>query len=217
MDAENEVKPAVVEEAVPGPNLEALRDERCIPIAYNVIEEMATNFMPEGSNFQTIDARESASKFLGFMLAADLNVATEASYVPQLILGALAGLNLTVQSCDAIPTDDVRYTSIARKILGFVSEAKVQLTNMTPEQTIAAYAPIKEKINALFAEEKLSVLEVKYLMDGIFNSFTALNNTVSVSLEQSTAQAEAKLFGIDAMSDLTLKKVNDVLIAPAKE
>lgn len=199
------------------PDLDALRDEKCIPVAQLIIQEMATALMPEGSDLQQIDARPVAIKGLELMLAADLNIAMEASYVPQLILGALSGLNATVQTCDALPTDDVRYAGIARKILQFVSDAKVPLTKVSPEETLAAFAPVKESINALFIEEKLSVLEVKYIMDGIFNSFTAVNNLMSGSLTDSSERAESKLFGIETMSQLTMKQLDDVLTSGSKE
>lgn len=207
-------KPATTEAE---PDLDALRDEKCIPVANLIIEEMAKSLMPDGSDLKEIDARPVAIKGLSLMLAADLNIATEASYVPQLILGALSGLNAAVQECNAAQPDDIRYAGIARKILQFVSDAKVPLTKTKVEETKAAFAPVQEQINALFEEEKLSTLEVKYIMDGIFNSFTAVNNLMSGSLEESSQRAEAKLFRIDSMSQLTMKQLDDVLTSSSKE
>lgn len=193
-------------------DLEKQRDERCIPIAYLLMEEMANNLMPDGSDLQQIDARPVALKGLEYFLAADLNIAQEASYVPQLILAALSGLNATVQQCDSIQPDDLRYAGIAKKILHILSDAKVPLVvSKDTKELDPAYEVVKTKINELFAEEKLTSLEVKYVMDGIFNSFTAVNNLMSSSLEQSSERAEARLFGVDSMGDLTMSKLDAVL------
>lgn len=193
-------------------NLEKQRDERCIPIAYLIMEEMANNLMPDGSDLQQIDVRSVVLKGLEYFLAADLNISQEASYIPQLILAALSGLNSTVQACDAIQPDDVRYAGIAKKILHILSDAKVPLVVAKDAKELdPAYEVVKTKINELFAEEKLTSLEVKYVMDGIFNSFTAVNNLMSSSLEASSERAEARLFGVDSMSDLTMSKLDVVL------
>ena len=51
-------------------------------------------------------------------------------------------------------------------------------------------------------------------MDNIFQSFTRVNNLFNENLAGNSARAEAKLFGIESMSDLTMRRLNDVLIAP---
>lgn len=191
-------------------DLEKQRDDKCIPVARAILADMALDLIPEDANVK-IDYNPIVGKILQREMDADLNITTEVSYIFQLLLGAFAGLNLTAQSCTTTPADDVRYGSIAKKILGIVSEANVGLTPATPEETIADFAPVKEKLNVLFAEEKLSMLEVKYIMDNIFDALKTVEQIVAAQVQDATDRAEAKLFGVEFKSDLSLKQVDDVL------
>lgn len=195
------------------PDLEALRDEKVFPIVRALMTEMGSDLVNAEDNHTPLTL-----KALSLMLDADLNVAQEVSYVPQIILGALAGLNRTLQECEANEVDDVRMSEIANKILAIVAEANVTLGEVTPEVSIAEFAPVKEKINDLFIIEDLSRLEVKYITDKIFNSFSVFNNLIQSSITNATERMEVKILGIETLGDLTLKKLNDVLVeAPAEE
>lgn len=201
--------PYVPETVEPKVDLEKLRNEKCIPVAHAVIDDMVENLLPTeetGKNYMVM-----VTNVLKKSLEADLNVTTEASYIPQLILGAFTGLNLTVQACDTTPIDEARYAAIGKKILSMVAEAKVRLTNVKPEDTAADFAPIKEKINALFTEEKLNIMEVRYIMDNIFDSFKIVDTLFKQSLDSAMQRAEAKVFGIEHMTDLTLKHLDGFL------
>lgn len=191
-------------------DLEKARDEKCIPIARSLLADLATDLLPEDANVK-VDYNPIALKFLKAMFEADLNITIEVSYIFQLILGVFSGLNKTVQGATAVPTDDVRYAAIGKKVLGFLVGVDIKMNDVKPEDIERDFAPIKVKINELFAEEKLTMVEIKYVMDNIFESFTTVNNMVQKSLEISTARAEAKLFGIGAMDELTMKKLDSVL------
>lgn len=199
---------------------EKARDAKCIPVARWILNDMAMLMIPENAN-DKIDFTPIVLKMLGRTLEADMNIATEVSYVPQLILSVLSGLNKAVQECDFTPVDDVRYGKIAKQILSIVAVADIRMNAVTPEESAADFAPVKEQLKALFTAEKLSLLEIKYVMDTfIFNSFTTVNNIFSKSLQDSTERAEAKLFGVESMSDLTMKKLDGVLLnqtAPKEE
>lgn len=199
-------------DVMPAPDLGKLRDEKCIPVARDVMLAMAELMIPENAS-EKIDYNPLALKILQLELDADLNVTTEQPFVDQLILGALSGLNKTVQASAYIPIDDIRYGNIARKILVILNEGNVTLGNVTPEQTEADFAPVKEKINALFAEEKLMLIEVKYVMDNIFQSFAKVGNIVTESISQSMKSAEEKLWGVEDLTDVCLKQVDEVLHA----
>lgn len=191
-------------------DLEKQRDDKVFPIAREVLKDMAELLIPENAN-EKVDYNPIVLKTLQRSLDADFNITMEAQYLFQVLLGAFAGLNSTVQGCTALPIDDVRYGAISKRILTLLAEAPIRLGAVTPEQTVEDFAPIQVKINAILAEEKLSMLEVKYIMDNIFDSFNAVNNMYSAQIEQSTAAAEAKLFGIEDMSDLGLKRLDEVL------
>jgi hypothetical protein len=193
-------------------DLDKVRDEKCIPIAREVMKDIATTLLPEDANV-LIDYNPIILKVLQRNLDNDLNIKIETPYVFQLILGALAGLNKTVQECTAVPIDDIRYGKIGNKILSILAESNIRLGNVTPEEVDADFADVKVKINELFSEEKLSMMEVKYIMDNIFEAFKVMNAGFNQSLENSVERAEAKLLGIEFMSDLTMKKLNDVLVS----
>lgn len=196
-------------------NLEQLRDEKCVPVARGIINDMAISLVPDDAN-KKVDYNPIVKSMLERTLEADLNIATENTYIFQLILTAFAGLNKTVQECETVPIDDVRYGTIAKKILSILATANISLLTKTPEQEAIEFAPVKEQLNALFAQEKLSMLEVKYVMDNIFDSLSAVQNSFMLGVTSSAERAEAKLFGIEAMSDLTMKKLDDVLKKPTE-
>ncbi len=198
-------------------NLDKVRDEKCVPIARQIFSDLVTDLLPKDTN--PIDLNPLAIKILGYGRDGDLNIASEVSYVFQLVLGVLTALNTTVQKATTTPIDEVRFFNIGSKILDIVSKANVKIGNVTPDETTADFAPILEQINTLFAEEKLTLIEIKYVMDNVFNLFTVVNNVVSGSIEKSSEMAEAHLFGVEAMSDLTLGRLDSILkdVAKAKE
>lgn len=196
------------------PDLEKIRDERCLPVARLVLNDLAADLIPEeaGEDAGKIDARGLAEKMLTHMFDADLNTTTETPYVPQLVLGMLAGLNACVQEATVYPIDESRLNAIARKILANMAEQgqTIDLTKKV-EENREAYAPITAFLNDVFAAEELTYIEIKYIMDKIFNSFTILNNLVSGSLEDSMKRSEQKLFGVSDMSEITMKKLHEIL------
>lgn len=194
------------------PDLEKARDEKCEPLARGILQDMATDLIPENPH-EKIDYRPITVKVLKRTLEADTNLTTENTYLFQLLLGVLSGLNATVQTCTTLPIDDVRYAGIGRKILEILANSNVKIVGLGEAQVPVEFSLIKDQINELFANEKLTMLEVKYIMDNMFESFTALNNGFSTSVEQSMARAEAKLFGIEAMSDVSMGLLDKVLKA----
>ncbi len=192
------------------PDLEKARDEKCFPVARAIMGDMAELLIPEDAN-KKIDFNPIILKMIGRMLEADTNVVMENSYVIQLILGVLSGLNATIQSCVTVPIDDIRYGAISKKILVMLSEANIKLGSLTPEEIKNEFAPLKDKINALFAEEKLSMHDVKYVMDNIFTTFNTVTAVFNKSVEASTKKAEEKALGLDSINDLTMKKLDSFL------
>lgn len=192
------------------PDLEKLRDEKVFPVARGVFDDMVECLIPEDAN-DKVDWNPIVLKMLDRSLKADLNMTTETTYMFQLVLGILSGLNTAVQGATTVPIDDVRYGAIGKKILAITAKHNVRMTNVMPEESAADFAPVREEINALFAAEQLSMLEVKYVMDSIFEAFKSVERLYLVNLEQSTKRAEAKLFGVDDMTDLTVGDVDRVL------
>ena len=187
-------------------NLETVRDEKVFPIVQRLLKEISTDLI--GSK----DEQKGLTlKVLSLMLASDLNVSSEVSYVPQLILKVFANINETLQSCTLIETDDARYNSILSKMLTIVSDAGIKFGNLTPDEVKVDFAPIKEKFNELFLAEKLTKIEMDYMIKNMFESFNVFNNLLSRSIESATEKMECKILGISTMSDLSLKRLDEVL------
>jgi len=95
-------------------NLEAERDARCFPVAQAILEGMAKNLLEEDG------VKKTSLGALELTLQQDLNIVTDMSYIPQLILNALSGVNATVQVCDVNPLDEVKYNNALN--LSFIPE-----------------------------------------------------------------------------------------------
>lgn len=189
---------------------EKARDEKCIPIAKAILNDMAIYMMPEDANVK-VDFVPIVTKMLERTLAADTNLIMENPYIAQLLLGVFSSLNETVQSCTFLPIDDIRYGAISKKILDIVATSDITMGEVSKEQKAKDFAPIKERLNVLFVEEKLSLIDIKYIMDTIFESFNTVNSTFAVSVEKSVKAAEAKLLGLNDLDELGMKKLDDVL------
>jgi hypothetical protein len=204
-------KGKIVEKPVeeqPELDLDALRDEKCFPVARTMFNDLVTDMMPLNPN-EKVDYTPVLTKLLAHSVDADLNLVTENPYVFQLMLGMLTGLNKTLQECDTVPVDDVRYATIVNKMLAIVAEANVRIGSVTPEETTADFAVVKEKLNALFKEENLSRLEIDYIKDSMFAAFQAVQQGFSSAVDSAVVKVEEKLLGIEAMSDLTMKMIID--------
>lgn len=188
-------------------DLEKVRDEKCIPVAKAILGEMVTDLVNKDK-----DSKPLALKALSVMLSEDLNIDTEVSYVPQLLLRTLSEMNTTFQTCDVIQPDDEGYALIANRILKIVNDANISMDkDVTPESITKEFEVVKEKLNDLFKQEGITKLELDYIKDMIFDAFTNFNNTLQNSIAMATEKAESKALGIETMSDLTLKKLDKFL------
>lgn len=182
------------------------RDERCIPVAKVLLGEISHDLTTESG------PKTLALKSLSIMLEKDLNIVTDVPYIPQLILKALSGLNSAINTCILEPIDTEKYTRITNEILVILAESDVKIGDITPMEEMKEFIPVKEKIQEIVSREKLNEFEVKHIMDNIFNYFQAMEKMLMTSIETSSKKAEAKLFELDDLDDLTMKKLNDVLL-----
>lgn len=193
------------------PDLEKARDEKCIPVAQEILKDMVEHLLVP--NPDDPHAHDDLIMFiLRRALETDMNITTEIQYLLQLVLGGFSGFNTTIHSCEFAPIDEERYITIGKKMLAILAGANVRLTNVTPADTTADFAGAKETLHALINAENLTKIEIRYIMDNIWESVKVVNNDISESLARSTEKAEAKIFGNEFMSDLTLGQVNKVLI-----
>jgi len=202
---------------MPEKTAEELRDEKCIPVARGIFVDMATDLTEASAKG---DFTPMMLKVMARALDADLNVTMENSYVFQLLLGVCSGLNATVQACETTPIDDVRYDGIIKKILSIIATSNVPMVAADPKakpdpvKLETDFAGVKEQLNALFKENNLSRIEVNYIMEKLFSSFQAVQNAFMNVVAQYGEKATAKLLGLEFSSDLTMKKLNEVLTSP---
>lgn len=189
-------------------DLEKKRDEVCGPLAKTILKELSIDLVNSKDNH-----KELVMKSLSLMLDADLNVTTEVSYIPQLLLKNLSGLNAMMQSCSVIDTDEERCGVIANKILAILAGQEIDTTLTDKDEIIKQYEPLKDKLNELFEAEEVTELELDHIKDEIFESFTSFNNMLTGSIEEATKKAQRKAFGIEFDSDLTLKKLDAFLLS----
>lgn len=188
------------------PDLEALRDQKCVPLARAILTDLAAGLFPEGGEMNYPDLTKQS---LERLLEADANVTTEVPYVYQLMFAGFGVLNTAIQATQAEPLDDARYGRIARQLICILATANVTLTNKTPDET--ELVPLKEQVAALIAQEKLTTIEVTYIVTNILAAFNTAQNYAQMSVEGALKKAEEKLFAIDDMTDLSMKKLDDVL------
>lgn len=218
----NKVPPVPVEDPAPTePDLNALRDEKCIPVVRGMLVDMATDLIPDDANVE-VNYLPMIMKMLKRTLDADTNLTTDNPYIFQMIKSVLVGLNVTVQQLKpSTMIDDVRYGTIAKKVLSIVATANINLTPKSEEDVQTSFAPIKEQLQALFDAEKMSWMEIKYVMDNVFAAFDDVSTIFNNKVEGFLEKAEAKAMGVEFLSDVTMQKLDMFLkadlAAPADE
>lgn len=196
-----------------GPDLDALRDERVVPVAKGVLQDMAAEMSTADLSKDT-DFTSLLIKILHRTLDADLNLTTENPYVFQLILGAFTAFSTVLQKTKITPTDDVRYSKIGRELLILFAGVDVPMgTKVAPTDQEAAIATIQPQLEAIFERENLTWLELKYILEGMLQSFKLNEQMFSGNVQRSVEKMEAKILGIEQMTDLTMSKLDATLKA----
>jgi len=199
------------------PNLEKLRDEKCVPIARGMLNDMAVEMIPVDANVE-IDFRPVVLKMLTRTLDADANIATDIPYIFQLIKGVFMALSATVQQVQPKKQiDDVRFGAIMKKILGIVATANIRMAEATPDTIKEDFMPVKEQLQTLFDAEEMSFLEIKYCMDNIFSSFDRVTDNFKKNIDIAVDKASSKAMGVEFMSDVSMRRLDEFLKAPVEE
>lgn len=194
------------------PDLDKLRDDKCTPLARGILSDMVAELVPEDINSK-VDFHPLVIKCLKRSLEADLNLTTETTYIFQLILSVFSGLNQVAQTIKTQAIDDIRYGKISQRIIEILATSDLPMTNVKKEDIEKIYAPVKEKLEAICIEEKLTSIELKYILDNIFTCLNQVQTIYTTSIEESTRRAEAKLFGVTDMTEVSMKKLDEVLMA----
>lgn len=195
------------------PDLEALRDEKVIPVARGVLVDMAGEISSTDVNEDT-DFTSILVKILRRGLAADLNLVTDNPYVFQLILGSYSAFSSIIQKCKFSEAQDIRYSNIGRELMGILSSTDVPMgTKVTAKEQEAAFEAVQDQIQAIVDREKLTWLEMKYIMEGLFRSLKSTEQLYNNNVDLSVKRMEAKILGLEDITDLTMSKLDATLQA----
>ncbi len=193
------------------PTAEELRDERVVPVAQGVLADLASEVSAADINKET-DLTSIVIKVLKRGLAADLNLVTENPYVFSLVLGSYSALSTVVQKCRLTDTDDARFGKIGGEILSLLVNANVPMgAKVTKAQQEEAAEVVQPHLEEIFAREKLTWLEVKYIMEGLFRSLKSIEQVYMSNIELSVKRMEAKILGLEDMGDLSMSLLDATL------
>lgn len=195
------------------PDLDKLRDEKVIPVAKMVLNDLAVGMIPTGEdivgNFQ-----EVTMQIMRRALDADFNILLENTYLFQLLTTVLGQFTTTMLECDMAQPDDARYITLAKEVLTILATENIAIGELDEEKFKASFADVKSRLNDLFAHENLNFFEVKYIMANIMQSYSTVQQTFSNGVDNSVKRMETKILGIEDMSDLTMKKLDETLVKP---
>lgn len=210
-----EIKEPVVEAPTEPvePNLEAQRDERVVPVARGVLKDIADGKPATGED-QTSEFQEVIMKGLKRSLDADLNLTTDNPYIFQLVLGVFGAFSAVMQKATFAQQQDEKFARIAHETMALLVSVEVPMgTKVKAEEQIAALEGILPQLNELFARENITWLEMKYILEGMFNALKTTEASFMNSVAQGLQRMEAKILGIQDLSDLTMRKLDETLQA----
>lgn len=195
------------------PDLEVLRDELVVPIAREVFADIAKS-MPSETEEANADYTELLTGILTRSLNADLNLTTDNPYLFQLVLGVYGAFSTTVQKCSMPKVDEERFSRIAGQMMRMVAGASVPMgKDVTPADQETALEAIQPELEALFARENLTSVEITYILQNIFRSLKTTQELFSGNIDRAVNRMEAKILGLNDLTELTMSKLDETLKA----
>lgn len=180
--------------------------DRVLPVAQGVLEDMATMLIPEDGVSFDMAPLELAT--IHRMLVGDLNITTEVPLAFQYVVSGLTGLTQALAECTYYePHTQADYAAASRKILAIITKAQLGDTATAAESLKSA----KAELEALFAEKKLSAIDVRYIVNSIMSSYQTMQLGAEKSIEESMARAQAKAFGVEDTVDVTVGQLDKYL------
>lgn len=205
---------ALAEELAPAvPDLEQLRDDRTVPVAIGVIADIANDESMMNIKDQA-DFTGVLMSILKRALDADLNLTTDNPYIFQLVLGAYGAFSSVIQKAKMPDADDERFAKISQKLLKLLVAANIPMgRNVTPQDQEKAAESIQPQLEEIFASENLTWIEVKYIMEGLFRTLKGVESLYQRNVDMSLQRMEAKILGVESMTDVTMQKLDETLKA----
>lgn len=200
-----------------GPDLELLRDNRVVPVAQGVLDDISKS-MPSTDITPDTDFTTLLIQILQRTLDADLNLTTDNPYLFQLVLGVFAAFNTVTQKSKLTANDDSRFARIAGELMAIMVKANVPMgKDVKPAEQEKALEAYQGEFDAIFEREKLTSLELSYILEGMLRSFKTTEQLFSGNVQRSVQVMEAKILQIPDMTDLSMKTLDETLKGQIKE
>lgn len=109
---------------------------------------------------------------------------------------------------------DQKCEPVAQEIIQIIAKANPSVKDMSKdwEVVIKEYGPIQVQINRLMKERGLTISEVNYTWSIVQQVVDAVKRLSNESIQKAYELAEAKLFKVDNLSDVSLQDVDNILI-----
>lgn len=189
-------------------DLAAQQTERVSTVADAILGDLGTLLIPEDG--VTFDLAPLELATIQHLLDGDLNITTEVPMAFQYVMSGFTGLSQVLADCtfhESHTQED--YAHAAREILVILAKAGTALGDTAT--AAAGLQAAKEELEALFATEQLSSIDMRYIMSSIVSTFQTLQNGVEKSVEESMERAQAKSFGVQSVQDVTMSKIDTYL------
>lgn len=115
---------------------------------------------------------------------------------------------------DATKARDQKCEPVAQEIIQIIARANPSVKDMSKEwdKVIKEYGPIQVQVNRMMKEKGLTISEVNYTWSIVQQVIDAVKRLSNESIQRAYELAEAKLFKVENLSDVSLQDVDNILI-----
>jgi ribosome maturation protein Sdo1 len=113
---------------------------------------------------------------------------------------------------DLTKARDNKCEPVAREIIQIIARHNLDPKNVNHEEKIKIYGPLQVEINQLMKEKELTISEVNYTWSIVQVVLDNIKSLSVNSIQMAFDHLESKVFGVDNMNDITLQKIDDMLL-----
>lgn len=122
-------------------------------------------------------------------------------------------INKEVQE-KAVDERNLRCEPIAEEVIQIIAKANIPARNMADhEEMLKTYSPVQMKIAQLFFDKNLTLGDTNYVWQIVQQILDQAKSLTVNSIQVAFERCEQMLFGVDNMSEVTMKKMDDILLA----
>lgn len=99
--------------------------------------------------------------------------------------------------------------SVASDLLSIIQESKLIIGEEDQTKILEVYTPIYEKIMKIFLLRKTKIRDIGYILSHLSEPIDFLKDLVLNSVNANLDLANAKLFGVNDMKDITINDLDE--------